>query len=244
MRRFAGACRFVFNRALARQNENHEAGNKYIPYGKMASWLVEWKNATETQWLKDSASQPLQQSLKDLERAYKNFFQNRAAFPRFKKRGQNDAFRYPQGVKLDQENSRIFLPKLGWMRYRNSRQVTGVVKNVTVSQSCGKWYISIQTESEVSTPVHPSASMVGLDAGVAKLATLSDGTVFEPVNSFQKNQKKLARLPDPDEALPAVFQRDLDQRCSGVEAVFHKFFDYACGTFHDFTGCDLIAQFG
>ena len=130
MRRFAGACRFVFNRALARQNENHEAGNKYIPYGKMASWLVEWKN---------------------------------------------------------QENSRIFLPKLGWMRYRNSRQVTGVVKNVTVSQSCGKWYISIQTESEVSTPVHPSASMVGLDAGVAKLATLSDGTVFEPVNSLQKN---------------------------------------------------------
>ncbi|HGT7966447.1 TPA: RNA-guided endonuclease InsQ/TnpB family protein [Escherichia coli] len=194
MRRFAGACRFVFNRALARQNENHEAGNKYIPYGKMASWLVEWKNATETQWLKDSPSQPLQQLLKDLERAYKNFFRKRAAFPRFKKRGQNDAFRYPQGVKLDQENSRIFLPKLGWMRYRNSRQVTGVVKNVTVSQSCGKWYISIQTESEVSTPVHPSASMVGLDAGVAKLATLSDGTVFEPVNSFQKNQKTLARL--------------------------------------------------
>ncbi|EMG7310516.1 transposase, partial [Escherichia coli] len=174
MRRFAGACRFVFNRALARQNENHEVGNKYIPYGKMASWLVEWKNATETQWLKDAPSQPLQQSLKDLERAYKNFFRKRAAFPRFKKRGQNDVFRYPQGVKLDQENS---------------RQVTGVVKNVTVSQSCGKWYISIQTESEVSTPVHPSASMVGLDAGVAKLATLSDGTVFEPVNSFQKNQK-------------------------------------------------------
>ncbi|EFB9195021.1 transposase [Escherichia coli] len=194
MRRFAGACRFVFNRALARQDENHEVGNKYIPYGKMASWLVEWKNATETQWLKDAQSQPLQQSLKDLERAYKNFFRKRAAFPRFKKRGQNDVFRYPQGVKLDQENSRIFLPKLGWMRYRNSRQVTGVVKNVTVSQSCGKWYISIQTESEVSTPVHPSASMVGLDAGVAKLATLSDGTVFEPVNSFQKNQKKLARL--------------------------------------------------
>lgn len=194
MRRFAGACRFVFNRALALQNENHEAGNKYIPYGKMASWLVEWKNATETQWLKDAPSQALQQSLKDLERAYKNFFRKRAAFPRFKKRGQNDAFRYPQGVKLDQENSRIFLPKLGWMRYRNSRQVTGVVKNVTVCQSCGKWYISIQTESEVSTPVHPSASMVGLDAGVAKLATLSDGTVFEPVNSFQKNQKKLARL--------------------------------------------------
>ncbi|EBV6641669.1 transposase [Salmonella enterica subsp. enterica serovar Braenderup] len=194
MRRFTGSCRFVFNRALALQNENYEAGNKFIPYTKMASWLVEWKNSPEMQWLKDAPSQPLQQSLKDLERAYTNFFQKRAAFPRFKKRGQNDAFRYPQGVKLDQNNSRIFLPKLGWLLYRNSRQVTGIVKNVTVSQSCGKWYISIQTESEVSTPVHPSASMVGLDAGVAKLATLSDGTVFEPVNSFKKNQKKLAAL--------------------------------------------------
>ena len=194
MRRFAGACRFVFNRALTLQNENREAGNKYIPYTKMTSWLVEWKNTPETAWLKDAPAQALQQSLKDLETAYKNFFQKRASFPRFKKKGQKDTFRYPQDVKLNQGNSRIFLPKLGWMRYRKSRQVTGVVKNVTVSQSCGKWYISVQTEVEVPNPVHPSTSMVGLDAGVAKLATLSDGTFFEPVNSFQKNQKKLARL--------------------------------------------------
>ena len=53
-----------------------------------------------------------------------------------------------------------------------------------------------------------------------------------------------AVVPDPDKALPAVFQRDLDQRCPGVEAVFHKFFDYARGALHDFTRCDLIAQFG
>jgi putative transposase len=194
MRRFAGACRFVFNRALALQNENHVAGNKYIPYTKMASWLIEWKSYPDTQWLKDAASQPLQQSLKDLERGYKNFFQKRAAFPRFKKRGQNDAFRYPQGVKLDQANSRISLPKLGWIRYRNSREVVGEVKNVTVSQSCGKWYVSIQTEYEVPEPVHNAASMVGLDAGVTKLATLSDGTVYQPINSFKASQRKLAVL--------------------------------------------------
>ncbi len=52
MRRFAGACRFVFNRALARQNENYKAGNKYIPYTKMASWLIEWKSDTETRLLR------------------------------------------------------------------------------------------------------------------------------------------------------------------------------------------------
>ncbi|EOU9193858.1 RNA-guided endonuclease InsQ/TnpB family protein [Escherichia coli] len=194
MRRFAGACRFVFNRALALQNENHEAGNKYVSYTKMASWLIEWKSYPDTQWLKDTPSQPLQQSLKDLERGYKNFFQKRAAFPRFKKRGQNDAFRYPQGVKLDQTNNCIELPKLGWIRYRNSREVIGEVKNVTVIQSCGKWYVSIQTEYEVPEQVHKAASMVGLDAGVTKLATLSDGTVYQPVNSFKANQRKLAML--------------------------------------------------
>ncbi|MFL1809117.1 RNA-guided endonuclease InsQ/TnpB family protein, partial [Plesiomonas shigelloides] len=194
MRRFAGACRFVFNKSLALQNKSHEAGNKFLSYVKMAAWLVEWKKAPETQWLKESPSQPLQQALKDLERAYKNFFQKRASFPRFKKRGHSDSFRFPQGVKLDQANNRISLPKLGWISYRNSREVVGEVKNVTVSQSCGKWYVSIQTEYEVTEPTHSSTSMVGLDAGVAKLATLSDGTIFEPVNSFKSNQKKLARL--------------------------------------------------
>ncbi|EIV9271139.1 transposase [Klebsiella pneumoniae] len=194
MRRFAGACRFVFNRALAFQNENREAGNKYIPYTKMASWLIEWKSAPGTAWLKETPSQPLQQSLKDLERSYKNFFQKRAAFPRFKKRGKSDSFRYPQGVKLEQGNSRIYLPKLGWIGYRNSREVIGEVKNVTVNQSCGKWYVSIQTEYEVAAPAHHAKSMVGLDAGVTKLATLSDGTVYHPVNSFKANQRKLAKL--------------------------------------------------
>lgn len=194
MWRFAGACRFVFNKSLALQNENHETGNKYVPYAKMTAWLVEWKNSPETRWLKATPSQPLQQSLKALERAHKNFFHKRTSFPRFKKRGQSDRFRYPQGVKLDQENSRISLPKLGWINYRNSCQVMGEVKNVTVSQSCGKWYVSIQTEYEVSEPVHPSTSMIGLDAGIAKLATLSDGTIFKPVNSFKSNQKKLAKL--------------------------------------------------
>lgn len=182
MRRFAGACRFVFNRALALQNENHESRNKYIPYTKMTSWLIGWKAEQETQWLKEAPSQPLQQSLKDLERGYKNFFQKRAAFC------------YPQGVKLDQANSRISFPKLGWIRYRNSREVIGEVKNVTVSQSCGKWYFSIQTEYEVPEPAHNATSMVGLDAGVTRLATLSDGTLYQPVNSFKANQHKLATL--------------------------------------------------
>ncbi|MDT8407905.1 MAG: transposase [Methylococcales bacterium] len=120
MRRFSGACRFVFNKALAWQNEQYATDKTFkFSYTTLANLLPLWKKAPAIQWLKESPSQPLQQPLKDLERAYKNFLAKRANFPRFKKKGQSDSFRYPQGCKLDQANSRIFLPKLGWVRYRN-----------------------------------------------------------------------------------------------------------------------------
>src|SRR3989304_635444 len=78
MRRFAGSCRFVFNKALALQKENHEAENKFIGYVAMAKHLTEWRNGGETPWLKEAPCHPLQHALKDLEKAYKNFFAKRA----------------------------------------------------------------------------------------------------------------------------------------------------------------------
>ena len=191
MRRFAGACRFVFNQALALQKAKYEAGNKKLSYADLCAELLTLKSSNP--WLGESPSQTLQQSLKDLERSYKNFFAKRADFPRFKKKGLSSSFRFPQGCKLDQANNRIFLPKLGWMHYRNSREVLGEVKNVTVSHSCGHWYISIQTEREVSDVIHPSTSAIGVDMGIAQFATLSNGHVFAAVNSFKQKQKRLAR---------------------------------------------------
>ena len=191
MRRFAGACRFVFNQALALQKANYEAGNKKLSYADLCAELLTLKSSNP--WLGESPSQTLQQSLKDLERSYKNFFAKRADFPRFKKKGLSSSFRFPQGCKLDQANNRIFLPKLGWIHYRNSCEVLGEVKNVTVSHSCGHWYISVQTEREVSEAKHPSTSAIGVDMGIAQFATLSDGHVFAAVNSFKQKQKQLAR---------------------------------------------------
>ena len=191
MRRFAGACRFVFNQALALQKAKYEAGNKKLSYADLCAELLTLKSSNP--WLGESPSQTLQQSLKDLERSYTNFFAKRADFPRFKKKGLSSSFRFPQGCKLDQANNRIFLPKLGWMHYRNSGEVLGEVKNVTVSHSCGHWYISIQTEREVSDVIHPSTSAIGVDMGIAQFATLSDGHVFAAVNSFKQKQKQLAR---------------------------------------------------
>ena len=195
MRRFSGSCRFVFNKALALQKANHEAGNKFIGYVAMAKQLTAWRNSPDTAWLSQAPVHPLQHALKDLERAYKNFFAKRADFPRFKKKGMGDSFRYPDAkqFKIDAGNSRVFLPKLGWLRYRNSRELLGTAKNITVSSNGGKWFVSIQTEREVAEPVHPSASIVGIDVGITRFATLSDGSFIEPLNTFRKHEQRLAR---------------------------------------------------
>jgi putative transposase len=149
----------------------------------MANLLPAWKK--EFSWLKEAPSQALQHALKNLDRAFVNFFEKRADYPRFKKRGYGDSFRFSQGFKLDQANDRIFLPKLGWIRYRNSREVLGTVKNVTVSNRNGKWFVSIQTEREVEQPVAQGGA-VGIDMGVVRFATLSNGTVVPPLNIVKR----------------------------------------------------------
>ena len=194
MCRFAGSCRFVFNKALALQKERYEQGEKKLGYAGLCKLLTEWRNSTETAWLADAPVHPLQQTLKDLERAYTNFFAKRADFPRFKKKGQSDSFRYPdpKQIRQDQANSRLFLPKLGWLRYRNSRKALGTVKNITVSQSCGKWFVSIQTEREVDIPAH-QGDAIGVDMGIARFATLSDGSFYAPLNSFKRHETALRK---------------------------------------------------
>ncbi|MFJ1256314.1 RNA-guided endonuclease InsQ/TnpB family protein [Cupriavidus sp. CuC1] len=195
MRRFAGSCRFVFNKALALQKQNHEAGGKFIGYVAMAKELTAWRNGADTPWLKDAPVHPLQHALKDLERAYQNFFAKRADYPRFKKKGLRDSFRYPdpKQIKLDEANGRIFLPKLGWLRYRASRDVRGSVRNATVSESSGKWFVSIQTAREVDAPVPAGTTAVGVDMGIARFATLSNGTFYAPLNSFRRHEAALRK---------------------------------------------------
>lgn len=194
LRRFAGSCRFVFNKALALQKERFERGEKKLGYAGLCKRLTEWRNSPETAWLSAAPVHPLQQCLKDLERAYANFFAQRASFPRFRKKGQSESFRYPdpKQIRLEQANERLFLPKLGWLRYRNSRDVLGVVKNVTVSLSSGRWFVSIQTEREVEPPVARGGA-VGIDMGIARFATLSDGTYYAPLNSFRRHERALRK---------------------------------------------------
>ena len=192
--RFAGSCRFVFNHALALQKQRYRQGEKRLGYAALCRLLTTWRQSSETAWLADAPTHPLQQALKDLERAYAHFFAHRARLPRFKKKGQRESFRYPdpKQIKLDQVNARLFLPKLGWLRYRVSRLVLGTVKQVTVSHLCGKWLVSIQTEREVERPL-PQGQAVGIDLGIARFATLSDGRFYAPLDSFKRFAKALRK---------------------------------------------------
>ena len=192
LRRFAGSCRFVYNKAWALNQQRYDAKDKRLGYAGLCALLPQWKRAHP--WLADTPSQALQQSLKDLERAYTNFFEKRADFPDFHKKGRKDSFRIPQGFEVDSENGRIKLPKMGWMRYRKSRDIEGEPKNVTVSLVNGKAFISIQTEREVETPKHPSNSSVGLDWGIKKFYTLSNGEYEEQLSPLRQFAVKLAKL--------------------------------------------------
>ena len=188
---FAGCSRFVWNRALALIKYNLVQNNGYLGYISLSDELTCWKQTNETLFLQEPSSYPLQQKLIDLDRACKDAFKKNKAFPKFKKKGTSDSFRYSQDIKIC--NYKVFLPKIGWVKFQKSREIEGIIKNTTVSKKTGKWYVSFQTEYEIDNPVHPSKSHVGIDLGVSKFATLSNNTIYKPVNSFKTLEPKLAK---------------------------------------------------
>ena len=206
--RFCGCSRFVFNHFLAQQNtaweqykeclEKAQSANQQplvekptVRYVKMTEELTVLKK--EKSWLNDCHSQVLQQSLKDLDRSFQNFFKGLAGYPQFKAKGKKDSIRYPQGFKVDESNGRIFLPKIGWVKYRQSQAIEGKIKNITVKFVCGYWYASVQTECAFETPI-PQGGELGVDMGVAHTITTDQGEHFDLPTTIKKGQAQIAKL--------------------------------------------------
>jgi putative transposase len=203
LKQFAGCCRFVWNKALAVQDELFlDEDKKLLPKTKLLNLLPDWKQ--EHPFLKGAHSQILQQALIDLGRAYQGVFRRlgkiRAGdfsegedpgYPRYKKKFVHDSFRFPQGFRIDSRH--VYLPKLGWFRFYKSREIEGVPKNVTVSRDGRNWYISVQVEQEISDPCPVREPSTGLDMGISRFYTCSDGSYQEPLRAFQTLEKKLAQ---------------------------------------------------
>ena len=190
MSQYAGNCRFLWNKALVMNLFKLENKQRLFYYDEFDWFSKLWKKSEEYSFLKLSPAQTLQQTLLQLERAFKDAFDKKQplkCIPVFKKRHQSNSFTLPQGFKLG--NKCIFLPKIGWVNYRKSRNIIGKVKNVTVSKSGKYWFASVQVEREIITPIHRSKSIVGGDLGVKRLLTLSDGTYFEPIETSKQADK-------------------------------------------------------
>ena len=220
MRNFSGCCRFAYNALLAQEKEAYqeyleelesrlccgealsfEEAKALCVKPKLNQYTFNYalkKLKEEYPFLKEYChSQVLQQKVMDLYEAFKKFFKGTGGYPKFKKRHSDDGFRYPQGFKIEEDNGRIFLPKIGYIRYRNSRKIEGIPKNVTVREEAYGWYVSIQCEfelkPEISIPDIDTA--VGIDMGVKRFLTLSDGNCIESLETKLKPlENKIALL--------------------------------------------------
>ncbi|MGE0010508.1 MAG: RNA-guided endonuclease InsQ/TnpB family protein [Candidatus Babeliales bacterium] len=197
--KFAGSTRYIFNYGLALIKEAMEGKQKVPTYTDIANKLPYLKRSTETAWLKEIHSQVLQHSLKNLESAFKHFFRRlknkeKPGFPRFKKKGDNDSFRYPQGVSCG--NAKVYLPKIGWVAYRDSRLIEGIIKQATIKREGKHWNIHIVCEIEIDIQkVSVSEKKaIGIDLGIKNFAYLSDGQVIENQKILNTYLKKLAFL--------------------------------------------------
>jgi putative transposase len=176
---FAGAARWIANRGLELRTKAYKENGKTLTYYEQNNELVALKE--EFPWLQDIHSQVLQQSLRNLDRAFQNFFRNikqgkTPGYPRFKKKGIRESFRYPQGVRV--EGSQAYLPKIGWVQFRKSREIQGTIKETTILQEGNAWYISFSCEIEISDPIVALIDenrAIGIDVGLTVFATTASG---------------------------------------------------------------------
>lgn len=185
-----GHSRFIYNHYRAKREQVYQETGQGLSYIDCANGLKALK--AEYEWLREADSQVLQQSLKDLDRAYKNFFEKRADYPRFKSRHDKQSIRYPQRFKL--KHNRIYLPKVGWVKLGQHREMTGTMKNCTVSKTkSGKYFVSIQCEIELEQPVY-SGNKCGLDLGLTHFVILSTGEKVDNRRHLRKSEKRLVKL--------------------------------------------------
>ncbi|MEH2000595.1 MAG: IS200/IS605 family element RNA-guided endonuclease TnpB [Nostoc sp.] len=201
-----GSARFVYNRFLALKKELYASEGKTLNYNACSQQLTILKK--EIEWLKEVDKFALQNSLKNLETAYKNFFSTRGCanadfkkvkskkgvgFPKFKKKNVSK-----QSYKTNLTNNniqiiknRLKLPKLGWVKFHNCQDITGKLVNVTITRtSCGKYIASILCETEVEKyPLIPKN--IGLDLGIKSYLVTSDGEVVDNPKYYRTQTRKL-----------------------------------------------------
>ena len=199
-----GCARWWWNYALNKSIETYKQTGKGLGRSALNALLPKLKKAEETLWLTECYSQVLQAVTLNLTTAYKNFFDGRARFPRFKSKHGRQSIQYPQNVKV--ENGAVKLPgKISTVKAKIHSHIEGTIKTVTVSSyPSGKYYASILTEIEGNNPqISTDGKVVGIDLGLKHFAVVSDGSkvskyanprhLAKHEKNLKRKQQKLAR---------------------------------------------------
>ena len=188
-----GQVRFVYNLGLETKIVAYTGNKKNLNCFNLINQVIELKE-NECEWLKESPSQALQMSLRNLDNAYTNFFRGKG-FPKFKNKYGKQSFSLPQGVSLSEDNKQIFIPKLKWVGVDIHRKFKGNIKTVTVSRTVtNKYFVSILVDTKQELPKKKpiiEKTTVGIDLGIKDFAITSDGMKFKNKGFFKSTMQKL-----------------------------------------------------
>ncbi|NEQ75626.1 MAG: IS200/IS605 family element transposase accessory protein TnpB [Okeania sp. SIO2C9] len=195
-----GCCRYVWNSTLAHCNELYSDGQKKPSYVDLTKQFIT-QAKKELVWLKEVASTPLQQSLKDLDQAYKNFFDSctgkrkgiKVKPPKFKSRKSRQTARFVGGnYKIGQD--KIYLPKVGKIKIVWSRKLPSEPSSLTITKdSANRYFASFVVE--INPELLPKTNnSIGIDLGISTFATLSNGDKINAPKPLKNNLKKLAKF--------------------------------------------------
>ncbi|PYB68390.1 transposase [Thermoplasma sp. Kam2015] len=196
-----GSCRFVYNYFLKKRDEyyitHRDAQRSSLNYFDTNNMLIELKK--EHPWLYEINAQSLQMSLRFLDNALKNFFHKNTEHPKFKRKGINEYFAVPQHIKI--QGNRIYFPKFSeGIYFKGSKDKLSEIRDINeivITKDSGYYYCSIIYENEEELPEKKplsSENSVGIDLGIEKFATLSNGIAIENPGFIKKVEKRIKRL--------------------------------------------------
>jgi len=192
LKKHAGCARFAWNWGLAERKRLWEEERRSTNAMELHRKLNELKKR-EFPWMYEVSKCAPQEALRDLDRAFKNFFEGRAEFPKFKKKGKHDSFRLTGTIKVFPKH--VQLPRLGKIRVKEETvKFRGRILSATVSREADRWYVSIAVEEEVPDPTPVSGEPIGVDVGLEYFAVLSTGEKIASPKAMEKNLRKLKRL--------------------------------------------------
>ena len=188
-----GNCRFLWNYFLNLMNETYNDTGKGLSGYDIKALIPKLKKQKEYEWLKLTYSQCLQQVCLNLGVAFKNFFEKRAKYPRFKSKHKKQSIQYPQNVTILE--GKINLPKIGEVVAVIHRPIEGKVKTVTVSRnSCYQYYASILIDDKKDIPKESKeGKAIGIDLGLTHFAITSDGSKYDNPKWLYKHERNLKR---------------------------------------------------